>query len=120
MFGGDLPSNDDFTLSLISNDEVLAVNQKGANGHSIAEGGASVTWMADAVDSKAKYLAVFNVGDGRTIDIRVDWRSLGSPDKCSLHDLWERKDVETVESGYTFHIAPHASGLYKVSPASRD
>ena len=32
MFGGDLPSNDDFTLALISNDEVLAVNQKGSHG----------------------------------------------------------------------------------------
>ena len=29
MFGGDLPGNDDFTLSLITNDEVLAVDQTG-------------------------------------------------------------------------------------------
>lgn len=28
MFGGHLPDNDDFTLSLMTNDEVLAVDQK--------------------------------------------------------------------------------------------
>jgi len=117
MFGGDLPSNDDFTLSLISNDEVLAVNQKGVNGHSIAEGGASVIWTADAVDSKAKYLAVFNVGDGRAIDIHVDWRSLGLPEKCSLRDLWDGKDLGAVDGGYTVHTAPHAAALYKVARA---
>jgi hypothetical protein len=56
MFGGDLPSTDDSTLSLISNDEVLAVDQ-----HSAGAG--------------EKYLAVFNVGDAGPIDIRVEWAS---------------------------------------------
>src|SRR3974390_1162534 len=77
MFGGDLPSNDEFTLSLITNDEVLAVNQKGSHGSAFAEGGASVIWTADAAGSSAKYVAVFNVGDGRPVDIRVDWRAVG-------------------------------------------
>ena len=48
MFGGDLPSNDEFTESLITNDEVLAVNQTGAHGGAFAEGGDSVIWAADA------------------------------------------------------------------------
>ena len=117
MFGGDLPSNDDFTLALISNDEVLAVDQKGAHGYPLAEGGPSVIWTADAVGSKAKYVAVFNVGDRESIDIRVDWPALKLPESCELRNLWEHKDMGTIKGGYTFHISPHASGLYKVSPA---
>ena len=35
MFGGDLPSNDEFTLKLITNDEVLAVNQHCLNGREL-------------------------------------------------------------------------------------
>jgi alpha-galactosidase len=116
MFGGDLPSNDDFTLSLITNDEVLAVDQKGAHGGAFAEGGPSVVWTADAVGSDAKYVAVFNVGDKEPIDIRVDWRALKMPETCVLRDLWERKDVGTIQSGYTFRVEPHGSGLYKLSP----
>ena len=117
MFGGDLPSNDEFTLSLITNDEVLAVNQKGARGSALAEGGASVVWTADAVGENAKYLAVFNVGDNRAIDIRVDWLAAGMPGRCNLRDLWEQKDLGTIQDGYTFRVAPHASGLYKLTAA---
>ncbi len=119
MFGGDLPSNDEFTLSLVTNDEVLAVDQKGKHGRAFAEGGPSVVWTADAVDSDAKYIAVFNVGDKGTADIRVDWRSLKLPDACVLRDLWERKDIGTIQGGHTFHIEPHGSGLYKLSPVTR-
>jgi alpha-galactosidase len=117
MFGGDLPSNDDFTLSLIANDEVLEVNQKGAHGSAFAEGGSSVIWTADAAGSNAKYVAVFNVCDARPIDIRVDWGAVGMPANCVLRDLWERKDVGTIQGGYTFRVAPHASGLYKLTRA---
>ena len=116
MFGGDLPSNDDFTLKLITNDDVLAVNQKGAHGAAFAEGGDSVVWAADA-GPDAKYFAVFNVGDKEPIDVRVDWRALGMKDSCLLRDLWAQTDVGTVQGGRTFKVPPHGSGLYKLAPA---
>ena len=117
MFGGDLPSNDAFTLALISNDEVLAVDQRGAHGSAFAEGGPSVVWVADAPDADAKYVAVFNWGDGGPIDIRVDWRALGLPERCVLRDLWERRDVGVLERGYAFRVEAHGSGLYRVRAA---
>jgi alpha-galactosidase len=117
MFGGDLPGNDAFTLSLITNDEVLAVNQQGARGHAVAEGGDSVVWAADAAGPDAKYFAVFNVGDSKTAEIRVDWAALSMPAKCVLRDLWERKDLGTIAEGYTFRVQPHASGLYRLRRA---
>ena len=115
MFGGDLPGNDDFTLSLITNDDVLAVDQKGAHGGAFAEGGDSIIWTADAAGSDARYVAVFNVGDRDALDIRVDWASLRMPRACELRDLWARKDLGRIEGGYTFRIPPHGSGLYKLS-----
>jgi alpha-galactosidase len=115
MFGGHLPDNDDATLALITNDEVLAVNQQGRRGRAIAEGGPAVTWMADAVDPKTKYLAVFNIGERTPVDIRVNWRALGLPARCTLRDLWSHTDLGPMDDGHTFTIAPHASGLYKVT-----
>jgi len=118
MFGGDLPSNDASTESLITNDEVLAVDQTGAHGGAFAESGDSVIWAADAPGG-ARFFAVFNVGDRAPIDVRVDWPALGLPPDCVLRDLWERADLGRIRAGYTFHVAPHASGLYKVTPAER-
>ena len=64
------------------------------------------------------YLAVFNVDDGRPINVRVDWRSLKLPSKCRLRDLWEHQEVGVFDGGYSFPVAPHASGLYKVTGAN--
>ena len=114
MFGGDLPTNDDFTLSLLNNDEVLAVDQQGAHGYPFWQSGQQVAWTADAPESGEKFLGVFNPAD-RPAAIRVDWGALKLPERCLLRDLWGNKDVGVVAGGYTFQLAPHASGLYRVS-----
>src|SRR5579872_438518 len=113
IFGGDLPSLDDFTLSLLTNDEVLAVDQKGSHGYPFWQSGGRVAWVAEA-DAGAKYLGVFNTED-RAVEIRVDWGALRMPEHCILRDLWQRKDLGSISGGYTFAVAPHASGLYRVS-----
>jgi len=116
MFGGDLPTSDDFTLSLIGNDEVLAVDQKGAHGYPFWQSGAQVAWAADGADGNEKYLGVFNTGE-RPGTIRVDWGALKLPDSCTLRDLWAKKELGTMAAGYTFQLPPHGSGLYRVSAA---
>jgi len=116
MFGGDLPSNDEFTMSLLTNDEVLAVDQKASSGQSVSENGDRVVWAADAPGSTAKYIAVFNLGATNPIDIPFDWGALGLPARCTLRDLWERKDVGMIDARYTFRVAPHGAGLYKLTP----
>jgi hypothetical protein len=114
IFGGDLPSNDEYTTSLIANDEVLAVNQKGAHGREFFSSGEQRVWVADSPDAGAKYLGVFNLGE-RDEDIRIQWPELGLPAACVLRDLWGRKDVAGPPDEHTFHVAAHASGLYKLT-----
>lgn len=116
IFGGDLPGNDEFTLSLLTNEEVLAVNQKGAHGYPFWQSGPSVAWTADGTDAKERYLGVFNTGE-RVATIRVDWGALKLPNGCALRDLWQKKDLGIVPDGYSFRMAPHASGLYRVRAA---
>lgn len=114
MFGGDLPSNDADTLKLISNDEVLRVNQHATNSQQLFARESKIVWVSDAPDAKAKYLAVFNVGDQGDAEIRVEWNELGLGRHCSVRDLWAHQDLGKGDSGYTFKIAPHASGLYRI------
>jgi len=61
ILGGNLPKNDDFTLSLLTNDEVIAVNQNSANNRQLFNTNNQVAWVADVPGSKDKYLAVFNI-----------------------------------------------------------
>ena len=60
ILGGNLPKNDDFTLSVLINDEVIAVNQNSINNHQLFNTNNQVAWVADVPGSKDKYLAVFN------------------------------------------------------------
>ena len=116
MFGGDLPGNDAFTLSLLNNDEVIAVDQKAIRSRQLFARGDQIGWTSDIQGSRSKYLAVFNLGDKQPAGIPVDWKEMGLPANCAIRDLWARKDLGKAKDGYTFKLAPHASGLYRVTP----
>ena len=63
MHGGDLTKTDAATLALLTNDEVLAVNQHSTNNRPLFERDEFVAWTADLPDSPDKVLAVFNLRD---------------------------------------------------------
>ena len=69
MIGGDLTKLDDFTASLLSNDEVLAVNRSSANNRQLFRtSDGLVAWVADVPGTSDRYLAVFNARDQVSLD----------------------------------------------------
>lgn len=60
MHGGDMTKTDDFTLSLLTNPEVLAVNQDSTNNKPLFNRDEQIAWVADVPGSKDKYVALFN------------------------------------------------------------
>jgi len=67
MFGGDLPSTDPFTLSLLTNKDVLEVNRFSKNNKQLFRDKDLVAWVADDTKSGDKFLAVFNAQDQGSI-----------------------------------------------------
>jgi hypothetical protein len=63
MFGGHLPDNDDFTNSLITNEEVLYMHKNSVNNRQVYKDNETVAWSADDPASGDKYLALFFVGE---------------------------------------------------------
>jgi alpha-galactosidase len=98
MFGGDLPSNDAFTEALLTNDEVLAANQRGTNAHKLSQTGDAVIWTSDV--GGRQYYAVFNLGEIPDLLVTV-------PGDGPLRDVWEKK-----ESPRTVKLGPHSSALF--------
>lgn len=65
MFGGNLPDNDAFTDSLITNKEVLKVHSTSINNKEWFNKNDLIGWTADDPESNDKFVAVFNsAGDG--------------------------------------------------------
>ncbi len=114
MMGGDLPTSDDFTFSMLTNNEILAVNQHSSNGHQSYESGTLVAWTADIPDGKGKYVSMTNLGDSEA-NVNVPWKDLDvSYARPAVRDLWAHKDGGRVES-VQVTLRPHATMLWKVS-----
>jgi hypothetical protein len=60
MFGGNMTDNDEFTLSLLTNEEVLAVDQNSIHNKELRAKDGWIVWTADVPNSKDKYIALFN------------------------------------------------------------
>jgi alpha-galactosidase len=63
MHGGDMTQTDPFTLSLLTNPEVLAVNQDSSNNRPLFNDRDLIAWVADVPGSPDKYVALFNARD---------------------------------------------------------
>ena len=115
MFGGDLPSNDSFTLSLLTNDEVLAVNQHSEGNRQLKEDSGLIVWVADIPGSKDKYVALFNSNDGTTSEINVSLSELGLKGEYIVKDLWTKENKALDNNQLTVSLDPHASILVRFS-----
>ncbi|MGA2440249.1 MAG: glycoside hydrolase family 27 protein [Tepidisphaeraceae bacterium] len=119
MFGGNLPQTDEFTLSLLTNDEVLAVDQRNTPGRQLFRHNDLIAWVADVPGSGDKYLAVFNGQDQTdersTAIVAVELGDIGINGKARVRDLWRHSDVGVFNRGFAPSIPFHGAGLYRVA-----
>lgn len=124
IHGGDLTRTDPFTLSLLTNDEVLAVNQRSARNRQLFRtDDGLIAWAADAQDGKAKYLAVFDTRDAsgtaagnRTVP--VEMAMLGLQGQVHVRDLWSRTQMKPVSGTFKPQVAPHGARLFRLTSSA--
>jgi alpha-galactosidase len=114
MVGGDLPKADEWTTSLLTNPEVIAVDQHSSGNRPVISTEKTVVWVAQSGTTRDHYLAVFNLGDSAET-VHYSWHDLGLPAAgYKLRDLWQRKDLGSSYS-LSLTLPPHGSVLYGVS-----
>jgi hypothetical protein len=114
MVGGNLPENRPFDLKLLTNDEVLAVNQQGENPRLVVKTDSVRIWASQVAGSKDLYVALFNTG-GKAGEIPVIFSQLGIKGKAAVRDLWEKKDLGLFKNSYKQYIPAHGAALVRVS-----
>jgi hypothetical protein len=113
IFGGDLPSNDAATTALITNQEVIDVDQRSTGGHQSLDRGNIRVWAADGAQPGDRYVAVFNIGDSpEKADLLWDDIGLGMQ-AADVRDLWTHQELGKADGIHT-QLRPHASALYRV------
>lgn len=115
MIGGDLIVLDNLTKSLLSNKEVLEVNQNSTNNRQVSRIDDKIVWTADVPGSTDKYLAVFYTGEAAHAEIAVKLSDLGINSSCKARDLWNGTETGVITSVFRASIPAHGSGLYRLS-----
>jgi hypothetical protein len=104
MMGGDLPTLDAFSLSLITNSEMLACNQNGVMGSLVYEKDGLETWKAEKKDSVDEgWIGIFNrTEDKASIELTTERIGIDTSTH-TLFDVWNEK---TLKSG-KIELEPH-------------
>ena len=124
IFGGHLPKNDDWTLSLLTNDEIIAVNQLGQNARQVSNDDGLIVWSSDVPNSQDKYVAVFNTRDLTNaveidgVPVPVSLEAIGLADgRVKVRDLWKKADLGEVER-FAPQVRAHGAAIYRISTAN--
>ena len=121
LIGCDLTKMSLFVLSVLSNDEVLAVDQDelGRQGWRVRQDGQKEVWMKPLADGSLA-VALFNRGAAPTT-VSVSWTDLKLTGKQKVRDLWRQTDLPpSATEGLTQIIASHGAELFKVSAADKE
>lgn len=115
FLGCDLDQLDPFTLSLITNDEILAVDQDELcqPATPVAESGQRVAYGKPLADGSWA-VGLFNRSTNRA-RVAVKWSDLGEAGRRKVRDLWRQKDLGLFADGFAAEVAPHGVVMIRVS-----
>jgi hypothetical protein len=115
MYGGDPVATDEWTLGLLTNREVLEVDQHSRNNKSVVLTDALAVWTAEPENGAGWYVAVFNRQDVSQ-DVNMTWKQLGiGGGSHSVRDLWGGSEAKG-QGSLRVSLAAHASWLGRVGP----
>ncbi|QEH34490.1 Alpha-galactosidase A precursor [Aquisphaera giovannonii] len=119
LIGCDLTRLDDFTLNLLTNDEVLDVNQDplGRPARRVVKREDETEVWARPLEDGSIAVGLFNLGEEEAT-ATVTWAEIEAKAPKAVRDLWRQRDVEVDSNGYTVKLPRHGAALIKVTPGA--
>lgn len=111
FFGGELRLTDNYTLSLVTNPEVINVNQNSEKPLLVYNKGGIAVWQTKIENCTA--VAVFNLSDEEK-HYKLSFSDLGIENVRAVRDLWARKDIQKCENDVAVSLKPHSSAFFEI------
>jgi hypothetical protein len=107
LLGNDLSQLDAFTRNLLTNDEVLAIDQDalGSAARRVLDRDGWQIWARDLSDG-SRAIGIFNFGDGFR-SLALDPATLGVAGNAALRDVWRQKALGPLTPGFSAHVPAH-------------
>jgi hypothetical protein len=114
LIGCDISKLDPFTLNLLTNDEVLAIDQDvlGKQARQVIRTDGYQVWMKELEDG-SRAVGIFNM-DTVYRKVSVDLQALGLPARVRAMDCWTQKSMGFVDKTMVNQIPPHGVKLLRV------
>ncbi len=114
LIGCDMTQLDEFTYSLLTNNEVIDVNQDvlGKQASRIVQYGSLEIWAKDMEDG-SKAVGLFNRGLFPA-PLTVTWRDLGITGNHTIRDIWTQQDISNSDQKFAATIPAHGVKLIKI------
>ena len=114
IMGGNLLQADAWTTALLTNPEVIAVDQHSRENRPVITSENVVVWLSRPDYGDDSYIGVFNISDSRQI-VHYEWKELGLPEGShTLRDLWLHKNLGAA-AALKVTLDPHSSVLFRGS-----
>jgi alpha-galactosidase len=109
----------DFTLSLLTNDEVIEVDQDplGKPGYRVSKDGDLEVWIRHLEDGSIA-VGLFNRGETET-RVTTYWTDLGISGKQKVRDLWRQKDIGKFDRKFTTLVKRHGVVMVRMWPLNK-
>eukprot|EP01097_Dermamoeba_algensis_P011915 TRINITY_DN9409_c0_g2_i1.p1 TRINITY_DN9409_c0_g2~~TRINITY_DN9409_c0_g2_i1.p1 ORF type:complete len:385 (+),score=87.19 TRINITY_DN9409_c0_g2_i1:240-1394(+) len=116
--GSDLTRMDELGLSLLTNTEVIAVQQEANPAKLVSQLGQTQVWSSRSSDGSF-VVAMINL-DKSSQTVTIKWKDLGIVSSSAMvRDLWSHTDLGLFRAAFTAVLNTHASRLIRVHPQSR-
>ncbi len=114
LIGCDLMDMDEFTMNLLTNDEVIEVNQDplGQQARRVAQDGYLEVW-SKKMDDGSTAVGLFNRNETPQT-VTAKWSDLGLKGQMRVRDLWRQKNLGTFEGKYETEIPRHGVALLRL------
>ncbi len=111
IFSGDMAKLDPFTLNVLCNAEVIAVDQDplGRQGRIIRQSRGDFVLCKELEDG-SRAVGIFNLGE-RPATLSVTWAELGLSGKQRARDLWRQKDLGVFAERFESEVPRHGVSL---------
>ncbi|MCD8482380.1 MAG: glycoside hydrolase family 27 protein [Verrucomicrobia bacterium] len=118
FFGGDIPSTDPETLSLISNPSLLRILREGINGRQHSRLEHWVTWLADCANNQdIKFVGLFNLSDSTT-PVPILLRAIHPSPVLKFTNVWTGSQQLITENVFGPNVPAHGCLLYIVEASA--
>jgi len=114
ILSGDITRMDDFTLSLLTNDEVIEVDQDplGKPGYRVSKDGDKEVWIRRMEDG-SQVVGLFNRGETET-KVTAEWKDLGISGEQRVRDVWRQKDMGSYKDNFSASVGRHGVVLLRM------